>query len=436
MSNADNNQEDFTRRKFLTGITRGLVASAVVVGNAGLVAGASGKDSIPTNDEQLKQEVKLTPLYAASEQSSGRPPLPYSPEHRVGIAVVGLGHLSIAQILPAFGASKRVRLAGLVSGDPAKASALATLYGVAASGLYNYQNYDSMRENPEIEAVYVVLPNALHAEYTIRAAAAGKHVLCEKPMATNPQECEQMIAACQKADRKLMIAYRIQYEPYNRAVQAYVRDQKFGQVKFIEAVNTQNQGDANQWRQKRALAGGGSLPDVGLYCLNTIRFLLGEEPTQVSATIYSTPGDPRFSEVEETVTWQMQFPSGALANCASSYGLHESRRYRVYGESGWIGMDPAFSYNNLRNELSQAQGENEIRSNLNLEPGNQFALEMDHFGECIQAKKTPYTPGEEGLQDHRLMAAIYDSASTGKPVRLKIADAGRRDQFRGSRPQS
>jgi predicted dehydrogenase len=439
MYNANSNQEDLTRRKFLTGITRGLVASAVVAGNAGVAVGASGDeavDSVQTNDEQLQREVTLAPLYAASEQSSAKPPLPYSPRHRVGIAVVGLGHLSIGQILPAFGASKRARLAGLVSGDPTKARALGNLYGVPARGIYNYQNYDSIRDNPEIEAVYVVLPNALHAEYTIRAAAAGKHVLCEKPMATNPQECERMIAACQKADRKLMIAYRIQYEPHNRAVQAYVRDQKFGRVKFIESVNTQNQGDADQWRQKRALAGGGSLPDVGLYCLNTTRFLLGEEPTEVSAAIYSTPDDPRFREVEETVAWRMLFPSGALANCASSYGLHESRRYRVYGESGWIGMDPAFSYDNLRNELSQAQGENEIRSHLNLEPRNQFALEMDHFGECIQANKTPYTPGEEGLQDQRLMAAIYESASAGKPVRLNISGSGQRDPFRGSRPQS
>src|ERR1700728_1457184 len=209
MNSADSNQEDFTRRKFLTGITRGLVASAVVSGNAGVVAAATMKDSVPLNDEQLKEEVKLTPLSATTEQSGGKPPLPYSPEHRVGIAIVGLGHLSIGQILPAFGASKRVRLAGLVSGDPAKAKALGDLYGVPAKGLYNYQNYESMRDNPEIEAVYVVLPNVLHAEYTIRAAAAGKHVLCEKPMAIKPEECERMIAACQKAYRKLMIAYRI-----------------------------------------------------------------------------------------------------------------------------------------------------------------------------------------------------------------------------------
>jgi predicted dehydrogenase len=430
MSSNSSNQEDFTRRKFLTGVSRGLLASAVVGG-----AGTTFGQPVPVDDEQLKQGVKLAPLYRSSEQASGLPPLPYSPGHRIGIAVVGLGHLAIGQILPAFGVSQRVRLAGLVSGDPAKAKALAALYGIPEKSVYGYENYDSIRDNPEIQAVYVVLPNSLHAEYTIRAAQAGKHVLCEKPMATNPSECEEMIASCKKADRKLMIAYRIQYEPNNRLVQAYVRQEKFGRVKFIESVNAQNQGDPAQWRQKRALAGGGSLPDVGLYCLNTTRFLLGEEPTEVSAMIYSSPDDPRFREVEETVAWQMLFPSGALANCASSYGLHESRRYRVYGETGWVGMDPAFSYENLRTELSQAEGAIENRGSLNLAPKNQFALEMDHFGECIQMNKTPYTPGEEGLQDHRLMEAIYQSAAAGKPLRLSEAGSGQRDQFRGSPPK-
>jgi predicted dehydrogenase len=209
-----------------------------------------------------------------------------------------------------------------------------------------------------------------------------------------------------------------------------------GQVRLIESVNAQNQGDSNQWRQKRALAGGGSLPDVGLYCLNTTRFLLGEEPTEVSALIHSPPSDPRFREVEDAVLWQMVFPSGALASCASSYASHESRRYRVHGETGWIGMDPAFSYDNLRTETSSAQGEIENRSQLKLSPKNQFALELDHFGECVQANKMPYTPGEEGLQDQRLMEAIYESANTKKPVRLIAATPGELDQFRGSPPQS
>jgi predicted dehydrogenase len=170
--------------------------------------------------------------------------------------VVGLGPLSIGQILPAFGAAKRVRLAGLVSGDPTKAQAIAAMYGVPAKSVYNYENYESMRDNPDIDAVYVVLPNSLHAEYTIRAVRAGKHVLCEKPMATCSQEGEQMIAECKNADRKLMIAYRIQYEPRNRMVQSYIRGQRFGRIQLIEMVNTQNQGDPinggknRDWREE------------------------------------------------------------------------------------------------------------------------------------------------------------------------------------------
>jgi predicted dehydrogenase len=436
MPSPGSDREDFSRRKFLNAVTRGWLASAVVATSAGAVMPTSVQESVPIDDEQLKRNLKLAPLYASSEQSADDPPLPNAPQHRIGIAVVGLGHLSLGQILPAFGATKKVRLAGLVSGDATKAAAVATLYGVPAHSVYNYQNYESMRKNPDIDAVYVVLPNALHAEYTIRAAQSGKHVLCEKPMAVSSQECEQMIAACKMAERKLMIAYRIQYEPYNRLVQSFVRGEKFGRVSLIESVNVQNQGDPNQWRQKRALAGGGSLPDVGLYCLNTTRFLLGEEPTEVSAFIHSPPNDPRFREVEDAVLWQMVFPSGTLASCASSYGSHESRRYRVYGESGWIGMDPAFSYDNLQTEMSSARGEIESRSHLKLSPKSQFALEMDHFGQCIQASKTPYTPGEEGLQDHRLMEAIYESAKTAKPVRLTADASSELDRFRGSPPQT
>jgi hypothetical protein len=231
-------REDFpTGRKFLTGMTRGLLASAVIAGEAGAVTPTPAQPTVPVEDEELKRSLELAPLYASSEQATGSPPLPYPPQHRVGIAVVGLGHLSLGRILPAFGASTRVRLAGLVSGDPAKAGAVATLYGVPAKSVYNYQNYESMRENPDIDAVYIVLPNALHAEYTIRAAQAGKHVLCEKPMATSSAQCEQMITACKQAQRKLMIAYRIQYEPYNRIVQSYLRSGKFGQVRLIESVN-------------------------------------------------------------------------------------------------------------------------------------------------------------------------------------------------------
>ncbi|HEY0791435.1 MAG TPA: Gfo/Idh/MocA family oxidoreductase [Chthoniobacterales bacterium] len=429
--------DDFTRRKFLRGVTQGVLASAVLkAGESGAQAAATGPASNALSQGQLKEAVKLGPLSASTEQSSGEPPLPLPPQRRIGIAVVGLGHLSINQILPAFGSSKRVKVTGLVSGDAAKARALAAMHGVPERSIYDYQSFDRIGENPDIDAVYIVLPNSLHAEYTVRAAQAGKHVLCEKPMATSARECEQMITACKVENRKLMIAYRIQYEPHNRMVQRSVRNGAFGPVKLIEAVNGQNQGDPEQWRQKKALAGGGSLPDVGLYCLNTTRFLLGEEPTEVSAMLYSTPNDPRFREVEENVIWQMRFPSGALAHCATGYGFHESRRYRVYGEKSWIGMDPAFSYTNLQVESSKAEGPIEERSRLSMQPKDQFALEMDHFGGCVQEDKTPYTPGEEGLQDQTLMEAIYEAARSGRPVLLNSDASARLDRFRGPDPQS
>ncbi len=358
--------------------------------------------------------------------------LPLPPDRRICFAVVGLGNLAIQHIIPAFGECKNAKLTALVSGDAAKAGEVARQHGVPARSVYSYQNYDSIRENPDVQVIYVVLPNGLHREYTVRGAQAGKHILCEKPMATSPDECEQMIAACRKAGKKLMIAYRIQYEPNNRAVRRMVQNGQFGPVKFIEAVNGQNQGDPEQWRQKKALAGGGSLPDVGLYCLNTTRFLLGEEPEEVTATTYSTPGDPRFREVEETVLWQMRFPSGVQSSNVSFYGAHESRRYRVHAVSGWFGLDPAFAYDNLRMERSHAEGEMEVRETPSLSPKNQFALEMDHMAECVMQGKTPYTPGEEGLQDHRIMAAIYESAQSGRSVKLPRLLT--KDTFRGSEP--
>ena len=360
--------------------------------------------------------ISLPPTSAPTERQPGPAPLPEPPAKRLGVAVVGLGNLALTQIIPAFGESKNCKLAALVSGSPAKAAEVAAQYGLPARSIYNYQNYENLRDNPDVEIIYIVLPNSMHAEFTVRGARAGKHILCEKPMANSVAECRIMIDACRAANRKLMIAYRIQYEPNNRFIRELIRTQRFGPVKVIEAVNGQNQGDPNQWRLKKALAGGGSLPDVGLYCLNTTRFLLGEEPTEVSANLYSTPGDPLFREVEESVTWQMRFPSGVLSNNATSYGFHEDRRYRVHAATGWFGLDPAFSYSGLRMEVSYALGPVEHRETPSLEPKNQFALEMDHMAECVMQNKTPLTPGEEGLQDHRIMAAIYESAHNGRPV--------------------
>jgi predicted dehydrogenase len=417
------------RRDFLT--TAGTGALAVSLG--GLPASAASGASLPDKSINDLISVKLPPLEQPTEKEQMVASVSMPKDKRIGYAIVGLGNLSLGQILPGFGASKYAKPVALVSGDAVKAGKIAAQYGIDPKNIYNYQTFDQIKNNPEIDAVYIVLPNSMHEEYVIRAAKAGKHVLCEKPMAPTAKACQNMIDACKKANRKLMIAYRIQYEPLNRLAMTWARDQKFGKVKFVELHNSQNIGDPSQWRLKKALAGGGSLPDIGLYCLNTSRFILGEEPHTVNATIFTTPGDERFKEVEESVLWQMQFPSGALVNASTSYGVHQSRRYRCYGDKGgWFGLDPAFDYERLHMEGSQAQGKQEVRLEPNIKEAQQFALEIDHFAQCILENKTPFTPGEEGLQDQKIMEAIYESARSGKPVKLETIT--RIDAFRGSPP--
>lgn len=429
----DGLSSNYSRRKFINHAGIGILAATAINQLTTASSFAQNTPKKTTIDPGDLTPVKLN-LPALDNPSEVKRPeffTPLNPDQRVGYAIVGLGHLSLEEILPAFGQSKFAKPVALVSGDPEKAKKVAKQYGIDLKNLYNYQNFDSIKDNPAIQAVYIVLPNGLHEEFTIRAAKAGKHVLCEKPMAVNSKQAENMIAACKKAGKKLMIAYRIQYEPHNRFAQKLTREKTYGQIKVIEAVNGQNIGDPAQWRLKKALAGGGALPDIGLYCLNTVRFLLGEEPDQVLATTYSTPNDPRFKEVEEAVFFQLRFPSGTIANCTTSYGIHQSRRYRCYGnKGGWFGLDPAFAYQLLKFEGSKVVDDHEENFNPSLPEKQQFALEMDHFAKCIIDNTIPYTPGEEGLQDHIIMEAIYESAKTGKPIKLKSIN--QLDSFRGS----
>lgn len=381
----------------------------------------------------MKNEVKLKPMHADSEAQAGEIPNPQAPEKRLGYALVGLGKLTLEELVPAFASCKHSKLVALVSGDEQKAQTIAKQYGLGENSVYNYDNFDTIADNSEIDIVYIVLPNSMHAEFTIRAAKAGKHVLCEKPMATSAAEAQQMIDACREANRKLMIAYRIQYEPLNRLAMEWVREKKFGEVKLIDSVNTQNLGDPDQWRLKKALGGGGAMPDIGIYCLNTIRFLLGEEPEAVMASVFSHPGDERFREVEEEVLFQLHFPSGVRANCSTSYAVHQSRNYRCYAEEGWFGLDPAFAYERLQMKGSHAKDGVETAVQPDMGETDQFAAEMDHMSLCVMNDKQPYTPGEEGLQDHRIIEAIYESARTGKRIELDRVE--RLDAFRGTSPE-
>ena len=348
------------------------------------------------------------------ETAAKEAPVPASSDKKLGWAVVGLGSLAMHEILPAFAKCEKSKVTALVSGHPDKANKLAQQYGVNPKNIYNYQNYDSIKDNPEVDVIYIVLPNGMHAEYAIRGFQAGKHVLTEKPMANTPVECQKMIDAGRKAGKKLMVAYRCRYEPYNKEAMRIARSGELGPTQVILANNGWRVTNPDQWRMKKDLAGGGSMMDIGIYALQAARYLSGEEPTEVNAFIYTTPNDPRFTEVEENINFQLRFPSGILANCTSSYGYDAQSHYRVIGTTGWLEMEPATIYR----DLSMRVHKNGVTEEKRLPVVDHFAVEMDHMSECVAQNKEPLTPGEEGLRDLKIMMAVYKAASTGKTVKL------------------
>lgn len=388
-----------------------------------LLAGTAAAQRLPgpsTVDTGAVQNgrVVFPPWRGDADQPDTPPPAPLPPAQRVGFAIVGLGRLSLDELLPAFAESTQARPTALVSGSPEKMATVARQYGIPPESCYSYAEFDRIRDNAAVQAVYIVLPNAMHRSFTERAAAAGKHVLCEKPMATSAADARAMIAACDAAGVKLMIAYRIQYQPHHLRVREFVAKKTFGRLVAFSAGNAQtvHATAAEQWRHKRALAGGGALPDIGLYCLNTARFVSGQEPVEVFARTYSPPGDPRFAEVEETVDFMLRFPSGLVAQCMATYGAREDKWQRLQMETATIEMPNAYDYQGQRLVVGRRRDADKTQEELVLPRKNQFAAEIDHFAGCVRSGERPRTPGEEGLRDQVLMEAIYESARSGRPV--------------------
>ena len=328
------------------------------------------------------------------------------PAKKIGYAVIGLGRIADHFMRGAL-LTTNSQTTALVSGHRDKADRIAAQYGVPAGSIYNYENFDEIVHNPAVDAVYVALPNSMHAEYTIRAAKAGKHVLCEKPMATNVADCEKMIAACKAANVKLMIAYRCHYEPTNLRAVKLIRDGALGQVQAIESSFGFNMGP-NEWRTNKKLAGGGPVFDVGIYSLNACRYLTGEEPEKISAYASTIDHDGRFNEVEENMSWTMRFPSGIVASCNTTYGASMTGYFRVHGAKGELEASPAFNYDGLR--LRGDFSDTKIDEPNPARDPSQFAAQADHFSNCVQNGLEPKTPGEEGLRDMKLITEIYRTA--------------------------
>ena len=328
----------------------------------------------------------------------------------LGFALVGLGSLSTNQIAPALLKTKNCRLAGIVTGTPAKAARWKAQYNIPERSIYTYDTMSQMADNPDIDVVYVVTPNALHARDTIKAAQAGKHVLCEKPMEVSSERCQAMIDACRAAGRKLAIGYRCQFDPHHLECARIARTRELGDVRMIEASFGFSIGDPTQWRLNHALAGGGPLMDVGIYALQATRFMTGEEPIWVSAQ--ETKSDfAKFKGVEESMTWQLRFPGGVIAHSGTTYKVNGMNSFTVLADRGSFGMTPAYSYNGNRGWRSDGKP-------LAFTEIDQFAAEMDDFAQCITENRPSKVAGEEGLRDVKILMAIYESAKTGKAVTL------------------
>jgi len=354
-------------------------------------------------------------LAAAEARAVDRPDLPK--DQRIGFAVVGLGKLAQGQIIPGLRRSKGAKLVALVSGHRDKAERIATAEGIPADAIYSYDDYDRIAKDPRIQVVYIVLPNSMHAEYTIRALKAGKHVLCEKPMATSIADCEAMIAAAKKADRKLMIAYRCHYEPKNLAAMRKVRSGALGKPRLFvtdmgRQANVSDPSDA--WRVDKKLAGSGALGDMGIYGISASRYMLNEEPVEVRAWANTDPGDPRFKTVDDMIAWQFRFPSGAICNGSTSFDYNATMSFELWGEKARLRADPGAFYGG--NKFQMVDGGN--FTDMDVPEVDQFAREMDWMADVVRGKAPMVSPGEEGMQDMRLILAILESvAKGGAPVK-------------------
>jgi len=336
------------------------------------------------------------------------------PVKTLGFAFVGLGGFAREQLMPGITRCKFCKPVAVVSGHPEKAAAVASEYGIDSRNIYNYENFDSIKDNPAIDVVYIVLPNGMHAEYTIRAFQAGKHVMCEKPMANTVEECRAMIAAGKAAGKRLQIGYRMHWDSPTLACIDALRQGEIGPIQIIEAETGFTIGDPTVWRLNRKLAGGGCLMDIGIYSLSAARYLSGEEPTEVFAHTYADTSDPRFKEVEQNCDFQLKFPSGVLASCLSSYNANLNR-YVVHGRNGQCILDPGQPYDGARFQIER-RGEG--LEAVDVPVADQFVGEMDGFAQAINGNGPFKATGEEGLQDMRIIEAIYESARTGERVKV------------------
>jgi len=329
---------------------------------------------------------------------------------KLGIALVGLGGYAGGQLAPALQQTEHCYLAGIVTGTPSKIPVWKEKYGIQDKNVYNYETYDSIKDNPDIDIIYVVLPNSMHAEYVIRAAKAGKHVICEKPMALSVEDCDRMIKACKDAGKLLSIGYRLHFEPYNLEMVRLGTQKVYGEIKKITAGFGFRIGDPTQWRLKKDMAGGGPMQDVGIYCVQGICYTTGLEPLAVTAQEGPKTDMERFKEVEQSLTWQFDMPGGIQAEGRASYA--DNLNYlKAEAEKGVFELTSAYNYGGQRGNTPEGP--------MNFPRVNQQARQMDAFALSVMNNQPSIVPGELGRRDVKIIAAVYEAMRTGKKIPIK-----------------
>lgn len=327
---------------------------------------------------------------------------------KAGIAIIGLGEYASNELATALMETKECYLAGIVTDEPVKAKKWKKQFSIPDANIYDYKNFDSIKDNTEIDIIYIVLPNSLHRDYAVRAARAGKHVICEKPMAITVKDCDKMIDAFKKSGTMLSIGYRLHFEPHNIKVMELGQKKFYGTIKKLIAKNGIT--DIDGWRLDKNLAGGGALMDVGVYCIQAVRYTTGMEPIAVSATEGKKTSEKKFKEIEESVSWQMEMPDGLIAECECSY-VKKMDILRAEAENGWFELSPAFAYDGIKGKTSSGK--------LKLKNINQQAAQMDDFAKAIKNNRAIPADREMGRQDVKILQAIYKSIKTGKKIMVK-----------------
>ena len=325
------------------------------------------------------------------------------------VAIMGLGSYG-SRVAEAMKDCSRAKLVGVISGTPSKIEVWQQKYGIPPENCYSYDKVAEIKNNKNIDAVYVITPNALHKEHTIALAKAGKHVICEKPMAVNAQEGQEMIAACKAAGVQLLIGYRMHFEANTQDIVKKQRAGEFGKTLFFQGLSGFVIGDPSQWRLNKALSGGGAMMDIGIYSINGARYMLGEEPIWVTAQ--ETKTDPiKFKEgIDETITFQMGFPSGATASCLSTYSLNYLDKFFLNGTKGFAEMQPSTGYGPIKAKTHSGPLEHTHVTHQ--------TTQMDEMAAIILDGKQPLIPvdGEEGLKDMRIVDAIFQAVKSGQKV--------------------